>query len=176
MPTVSDKSFEEFKLLMEKHGQIYPSDEEARAAANNLLDLMEILLRVDREDQRRGERLKTEPQGFPVESENRNCPFCMNYTNQSLWYDKYGLKCIDCQNALRKKQVPGYIFKDHKNEKHITADTLSWRYGVSKKLINGLVKRGEIRVRTIDHEGKQSTKVILRKDNPNLVSIVNSSI
>ena len=69
IPTMQlpDESIKEFQALYEKEYGQKLTWEEAREAAQNLIDLMEVLMEGDIKEKKRQNRLKTEPKGFPME-------------------------------------------------------------------------------------------------------------
>ena len=170
MASISEKSLAEFKKICDDKGIKYDTEAEYRDSAQNLLNFFELLYDMSKEDLLRKKRLETEPKGFEMESEGRTCHLCgrSNY-DLKLWYDKWGMKCMDCQNALDKKIIPGYVFKDYKNEKHITASTLSWKMDIRQQTIRKLVRQGKLKAREIPGT---RTLVFLRKENPDIAAVI----
>ena len=169
MANISSKSLAKFKKLCNEHGIKYDTDAEYREAANNLLGYFEVLMEMDKEEQARQRRLKDEPSGFALEGQDRSCPLCRRYyEGESLWYDKWGIKCLDCQEALRKKIVPGYVFKDHKNEKHIIDRLLADIADLHVQTVRKLIRRGDIKARKLPN----GTYVILKRENPDIAAVV----
>lgn len=114
------------------------------------------------------ERLKEESQGFALSSNGRTCCLCRTSVVGEVWYDKWGMKCITCQNALNKKIVPGYVFKDDNNEKHITASDLTKKYGIHRQTIKKLIKQEKIKPR----EFPNGITLFLKTENQNLPEII----
>jgi hypothetical protein len=173
MATISDESLEKFKKIMkEEKDYVYPTDAEARKAAQDMVNFVELLYDIWREEERRMTRLKQEPKGFALKGEGRMCSLCGDgIGDEDMWYDKWGLKCMFCQQALNKRLLPGYVFKDSKNEKHITATKLSWKLDIRHQTINKLVRQGKLKARVVPGKNRD-TLVFLKKENPNLVHIV----
>jgi hypothetical protein len=86
-----------------------------------------------------------------------------------MYFDKWGAKCPDCQEALNKNIIPGYVFKDRDNHKHITASELSWRHKLPYQTIKKLIRQNKLKARTIP---KSNTLVFLRKENPDLPTLI----
>ena len=79
---------------------------------------------------------------------------------------------MECHKAFKKKIVPGYVFRDHKNEKHFTIDMLSWKYNVPRATLRKLIKQRKIKVRKVS----RATEVVLRRENPNLGDILSDEV
>lgn len=167
---VSDKYLAEFKELCDKKGIKYDTDAEYREAAYNLLNYFNTLIEIDMERQRWDERLKKEPKGFSMHSEGRSCSLCKVDVRGDIWYDKWGLKCLNCHEAYKKKIVPGYVFRDHDNEKHVTDTQLATISGLHVQTVRKLIRQGKIKARKIP----RGPNLILRKDNPNLGNTIDA--
>jgi hypothetical protein len=85
-----------------------------------------------------------------------------------FWYDKKGMHCMDCQTAYIKKIIPGYVFTDRDNKRHITETSLIVRYNADRKEIRKLIKNGKLKPRRIDHGQFPPTLVFLKSENPSL--------
>lgn len=168
MAELTDSDITEFKKLCDKNGVAYDTDVEYREAAQNMLGLAELLLDIYRDQKAQELRLRDHPQGFAFPAEGRICPLCKYGISGDMWYDKWGMKCMDCQQALNKKIVPGYVFKDHDNERHITASQLSWKFNIKLQTIKKLIRLGEIKARVVSSSAHGDTLVFLRTENPEL--------
>jgi hypothetical protein len=168
MVDLTEKDLADFKKLFEKEGITYDTEAEYREAAYNIVNLCDLALQVAMEEKARDKRLKNEPKGFSFKGEGRMCSLCKHGVADDMWYDKWGMKCLDCQDAFNKKIVPGYVFKDRDNEKSVTDSTLAYKTGINVRTIRKLVRRGDIKVRILP----KGPMVILRKENPNLLAIL----
>jgi hypothetical protein len=119
------------------------------------------------------DRLLDEPKGFSMAGEGRNCSLCGQAVcdKNNGWYDKWGFKCLSCQDAINKKKIPGSLCGDYKHIKCITDSTLSSESGLHYQTIRKLIRQGKIKARPIPH----GPNMILRKDNPNLSEVISSS-
>lgn len=169
---VSDKDLARFKKSCAKEGIEYKNEEEYRKAAQDLYVLAELLYKIYREDRGRQDRLKANPKGFAFASEGRMCKLCGDGVRGDMWFDKWGMKCLDCQEALNKKIVPGYVFNDDKNARHITESTLSWRAGIRSQTISKLVRQGKLKARILP----RGTYVFLLKENPHLFDVIEAEL
>lgn len=81
---------------------------------NNMVKLVELLIEMDQEEKRQQRRLLNEPKGFAMEAEDRSCSLCRHgpYGELKVWYDKWGFKCMNCQDAINKREIPGSLCKD----------------------------------------------------------------
>lgn len=168
MINVSDKYITEFKKLCEKEGIKYETEAEYHAAANNLVNFVDLLVQMDMEHRSWDRRLETEPKGFVLPSEGRSCSLCHTMVFGEVWYDKWGMKCMNCHEAFKKKVIPGYVFKDHDNKKHITDSRLADISDLHVQTIRKLIRRGEIKARKVPG----GPNVILRKENPDIADVI----
>lgn len=169
MVQVSDDSLEEFIELSKKEGVEYKDRSKAREAANNMVNLVDILFQIDQQERGRKKRLETEPKGFTFPGEGRGCSLCHHMVSGDMWYDKWGQQCLDCHEAYKKRLVPGFVFKDHKHEKSVTGSILESKYGVKHMTLKKLVRQGKLKARVIPGNG---VMVFLRKENPDIVDII----
>lgn len=77
---------------------------------------------------------------------------------------------MNCQDAVNKKKIPGSLCGDYDHEKYVTESTLSYKSGIHIQTIRKLICQGKIKARQIP----KGPFLILRKDNPNLLDIVNT--
>lgn len=169
MISVSDESFEELKKICEKEGIKYKSESECHESANNLLRLFGALIEMEREEHARKKRLEKEPKGFSMAGEGRNCSLCgRDIHSEDGWYDKWGFKCLNCQDAINKRKIPGSLCRDYRHEKAIPDITLALELRVHIQKIRKLIREGKIIARPITN----GPNMILKKDNPNLNEVL----
>jgi len=113
-------------------------------------------------------RLEHEPDGFVFPAEGRVCRLCMGGGAGDFWYDKMGMRCMDCQTAYVNKVIPGYVFTDKNNKRHITETSLIVRYHADRKEIRKYIKEGVLKPRRIEHGKFPQTLVFLKRENPQL--------
>lgn len=165
---LTDKDYEEFKKISDKEGITYESDFEMKQSANNLVRFVELLIEMDQEHRGWDRRLEKEPKGFAMHSEGRSCVLCGQCVFGDIWYDKWGLSCMNCHAAYVKRIIPGYVIKDHDHEKSITASALSWKFGIHHQTIMKLVRHGKLKARQVPG----GPTVFLRRENPDLADIL----
>ena len=173
MAQVSEDHVDEFIELSKQKGTVYKTRNDARQAANRLVRFFEILIEIDEQEDRRKRRLEKDPSGFALPAEGRSCFLCEKYLmDVEMWYDKWGLKCMNCQAALNKRIVPGYVFKDKHHDKSITDSQLASETGMHIQTIRKLIRHGRLRARRIPG----GPFVLLRGENPELLSVMDKEL
>ncbi|HRF28260.1 MAG TPA: hypothetical protein PL051_01285 [Candidatus Saccharibacteria bacterium] len=168
MVHLSEESYAEFKSICDKEGIHYDTEAEYREAAQNLLSLFEVLYDGASEELARKKRLATEPNGYAIDSNGRTCFVCHRNVQGEIWYDKWGMKCMNCQAAFKRKIFPGYVLKDRDNNRHVTDSQLGWKYGLHSQTIKKLIREGRLKPRVIPN----GPMIFLRKENPDLPQII----
>lgn len=82
------------------------------------------------------------------------------------------MKCMNCQAALHKKIIPGYVFKDKDNKRHITAAQLNSKFGLHPQTINKLMRQKKLKARIVS----SGPTVFLKSDNPNLPDVISQEM
>lgn len=172
MITITEKELDDFIAICDKDGIKYKDRAEARDSAQRLFSVYEILFEGAMEMVQWDKRLEEEPKGFAIPSNGRTCSLCKRSVQGEVWWDKWGMKCLDCQEALNKKVIPGYVFKDSDNNKHITASQLSWKFRLHSQTIKKLIRTGELKARIVKSKTYADTIVFLKSDNPNLPKVI----
>lgn len=161
---LTDKDIEKYIKICKDEGITYKTDAEYREAAQNLANYVELAYELAVELKGFDNRLKTEPKGFALAGEGRNCSLCGQSVYGDGWYDKWGFKCMNCQSAIDKNLIPGSLCKDYKDEKYITDTSLAYHTSLHTQTIRKLIRQGKIKARKIP----DGPNLILRKDNPKL--------
>lgn len=170
---ISDEHLAEFKKLCEEKGIKYETDAEYERSARHLVDFVKVLVDIDMEERKRKARLEKEPKGFSMDGEGRSCALCKRSVyGEYGWYDKWGFKCPECQNAVNKHIIPGSMCRDYDNERCITVSDLSWKTDLKHQTIMKLVRQDKIKVRQIP----KGATMILRKENPDISNVLNEEI
>ena len=139
---------------------------------HNLVEYVNLLIEMDQAEKNLERRLVDEPKGYAIMSEGRTCHGCgMMIYGQDMWYDKWGMKCLKCQEALNKKVVPGYVFDDYKNEKSINISDLSFKTGLHQQTLKKLVRQGKFKARHYKNE-RGELWMFLRRENPDLLKVI----
>lgn len=166
---ISEKEMTEFKKLCDDKGITYETEGEYRESMHNLVSFVDLLLEMDMAQKALKKRLETEPKGFSLEGKRRNCSLCGHGIYQGDgWYDKWGFKCMNCQDAVNKKKIPGSLCGDYDHKESIPDTILAMKSGIHYKTIRKLIRNGSIKARPIPN----GPFMILRKDNPNLRAVL----
>ncbi|MCW1888284.1 MAG: HNH endonuclease [Candidatus Moranbacteria bacterium] len=150
---LSDERIQEMKNLLEKeHGREF-SWKEASDAAYNLAGLAELCLDSWQEDQRRKKKLEENPKGFILDGVGYSCFICGSGTQKDEnWYDKWGIKCLICQDAINRKEIPPSLAK-YKDSWYTKYD-LERAFKLKGKVLNSWIKGGILKARVITNRGK----------------------
>jgi hypothetical protein len=154
------------------NGDTPPMSDEAR---HNLVGFIETLIEMDQAQKALQARLKDKPEGFSIVGEGTRCSLCDRHFYEEMWYDKWGGKCFDCQDAVDKRIVPGSICRDFNNEKHVIATELSYRTGLHVQTIKKLARQGKLKARAFKGQNGE-VWVFLRKENPNLAEVIQEEL
>ena len=163
---ISPKHIQEFKELMKKEYGVEYTDAQATEGATNLLGLFEVLYEVSKKDYFRKQKLKDSPKGFPIDDNGTySCFICHeSITTANGWYDKYGLKCMNCQRAVEKKIIPAVVFKNRKS--WFTDWELESKLKLHSSTIRKLVREEKLKAREVLTEsGSVHYRVYLVKEN-----------
>lgn len=168
MHGLTKKEYASFKAICDKEGIKYETEAAYEEAAQNLYNYVKLSYDMAREHYGWEQRLKDEPLGFWLDSDGRTCYVCHTNVRGQIWFDKWGLKCANCQMAFEKKVFPGYVLKDKDNNKHVTDSQLSWKFGLHNQTIKKLVRLKLLKARQIPG----GPMIFLRKENPDLPEII----
>lgn len=166
---LSDKEFEWFLKEAKKDGIKLETEDQYRQLQRDMYGMAELALDMYKIHRQFEQRLEHEPGGFAFPAEGRTCTVCMGGGSGDFWYDKRGMRCMDCQTAYVKKIIPGYVFTDKDNKRHITETRLIVRFNADRKDIRKYVKDGVLKARRIEHGKFPPTLVFLKRENPNLL-------
>lgn len=113
----------------------------------------------------RKKRLEKEPKGFLME-DGRTCCIC-HTTSAKIWYDKHGMKCMDCQNALNKRIIPVSACKNEDSKVFFTSYDLQRDLNLHSATVRKLVRQGKLISRDIPYEDGKGIhfQIFLKKEN-----------
>ncbi len=161
----SDKLVLELKAILEKDSGKEVTMEEAEEAARNLTGLAELLWELWVKDKKREERLKESPKGFLLEG-SYSCLICGEggTRNGGIWYDKWGQKCMVCQQAVDRGEVPGWAAKHH--DSWYSKYDLESRFKLKTSILKKWIKEGIIKPRNVmGSTGRVHYQIFLLYDN-----------
>jgi len=163
---LTDERIKEFQKIYEKEYGKKISREEASESAYNLTGFFKVLYDCEMRDRQFKEKLKKSPKGFYIEEgETYSCLICgRNITGKEGWYDKYGNKCLFCQNALNKKVIPGYIC--HNRDSWYGTWELKDKFSIHFATAKKLIREDKLKARIIRDENNNPYEyVFLIKEN-----------
>lgn len=171
--TYSKELMDDFKKLYKERGGEDVSDSEAELMLNNLTGYFSLLWDISKREARLEKRLKTEPDGFPVEGEF-TCRICGTRINEvNGWYDKCGKKCLICQRALNDGVIPSFIFIN--DDSYFKMWQMDSYFKLKYQTVKKMIRLGEVVPRIIlDDAGKAHEYIFLKKENPRFTRRYNS--
>lgn len=164
----SDEKIKKLKESLEKqHGRKF-TWEETSEAYWGLKKIVDIAMHIAPIEFKKQELLKEFPKGFHLE-EGGSCVICGSHVAKKMsWYDKYGLKCINCQKAINEKIIPVSIIKN--SDTWYSRYELATYFNLKGADLNKCIKQSFLQVRTILNEkNKIHFQVFLIKDNKNVL-------
>jgi hypothetical protein len=120
------------------------------------------------QDTRRKKMLEESPKGFHLD-QTGTCLICGQSTShEKSWYDRYGLKCLNCQKAINRKIIPVAIAID--KEKWYSKYDLESYFNIKSALLIKYIKHAILKDRIILDENKNvHFQLFLIKDNKNVL-------
>ncbi|HVX01110.1 MAG TPA: hypothetical protein VHA52_11865 [Candidatus Babeliaceae bacterium] len=132
---------------------------------DRLVRFFDVLIEIDRNQKKLYKRLEKEPKGFAMKGEGRNCGLCgRNTWDEEGWFDKWGYKCMNCQDAINKRKIPSSLCGDYDHKKAIPDTDLAMKLDIKVATLRKWIREDKIRGRRIPN----GPYMILRKDNPDL--------
>jgi hypothetical protein len=156
----------EMKKISADSGKEY-TDEEAREAAGNLMGYADLLWDIAIKETQRKNRLKKEPDGFPVE-DGYSCAVCGNSINeQTGWYNWYGPTCFICRKAIIEGIIPTYVCTDR--DSYYSMWHLKDRFDIKHQTAKKYIREGKLKARMVLNDtGSVHEYIFLKKENPEL--------
>ena len=126
--------------------------------------LGKLLEDFKKEDDARKEKLKENPKGFPLDGVGYTCHICHASTPlDGNWYDALGIKCLICQRALDRKEIPASVANE---DSWYSKYDLEHSFNLKAPDIRAWVKEGLLKARTINKpDGSVHIQLFLLKDN-----------
>lgn len=152
------------KVFKEEHGKEMDNDE-AEEALSNLAGLFDIFWKWEIEDQKKKNRLKKEPGGFPVDG-HYSCLVCGCVIDEKNgWYDWYGQTCLLCRKAITDGAIPAFVCTDR--DSYFPMWKLSSSFDIKHQTARKLIREGKLKARIVpDENGKPHAYIFLKKENP----------
>ncbi|MHB1086217.1 MAG: hypothetical protein ACYCZ0_00530 [Minisyncoccota bacterium] len=168
---LSDDTVQKFREIYEKGGKKI-SDADAREAAENLAGFFKILWDCSQHEARLERRLKTEPDGFPVDG-SYSCLVCGNGINETTgWYHWGGPRCLLCHKAIKDGVVPSFVLKHR--DSYFCMWKLKYSFEIKSQTAKKYIREGKLHPRIILNEnGTVHEYIFLKKENLALVERYN---
>lgn len=128
--------------------------------AEKVLDFLYLLaptaLNITLREARWEQKLQHHPNGFAVTGKKYPCRLCgQGREADQMWYDRFGLKCIACQQAVEQGVIPGEIVLD--DTLYYKEFDLAHYFRLEGKALREWIKKGLLKPRIIpkiDGKGK----------------------
>ena len=167
---LTGKQVKEFQEIYKKEYGKELSWKEATEGAQSLLGLAEIAYNHAEEEYFREQKLKKHPKGFHLDDgKTYSCCICReNISNEQTWWDKRGIKCLHCQQALDKKIIPKSICKNDKSWYAIWE--FNHYFNIKAPTIRKFVRQGKLKPRIISniYDGNHF-EIFLIKENEDIL-------
>lgn len=160
--SLSEKAIKEYQAIYKKEFGKEISHADAADGGERLVRIFKLLFDGHVEEMKRQEKLKEFPKGYSLmDGKTYNCRICHQYiSNEQLWYDKWGMKCLACQDAVNKKIIPGKACRDDKS--WYASWELQSSFMMHATTVRKLVRNGVLKAREVPKTGFQ---VFLLKEN-----------
>jgi hypothetical protein len=161
----TEKEVIELQAIFEKKYGKKLTYAEAEESARNLFGLYKALFDVAAKEHQRKLRLKDEPKEFHLTDGTYTCCVCGAYiAGDATWYDRHGIKCMACQQALSKRIIPVEVCKNR--DAWYSTHELSSYFNLNPLTARKLVRLGKLKSRTIyDTAGKPYFHIFLIREN-----------
>lgn len=132
--------------------------------AENIHRVHEVMLPFKLEEEYRQRKLKKFPKGFHLNGKGYTCAICGDScSDEETWYDKYGVKCIECQAAIDREEVPA-ICADEKEIWYSCWDMQS-NFNIRRTTLKRWLKEGVLKARIVKREQREDAFVFLIEEN-----------
>lgn len=164
---IKDKSLEKFREILERDSKRKWSDDEVKDSVDRLTRFCTLIIDMYREEKLKEKKLEEFPTGYHLDDREGqyHCNICYKYiTGEETWYDKYGLKCMDCQRNIDNGIIPGEICKNE--DLWFKSWQLKSDLGIHPMTAKKLVREGKLKVKNlVDTTGKPYFQIYLISEN-----------
>jgi hypothetical protein len=119
---------------------------------HNVVELARLNGQLKGIENTRKRRLLTEPGGFHIdETGSYTCPICWNsMSGNTTWYDKWGLKCVNCKRNIDLGVIPPEINDyDIRKGKWLTKSQIEDKTGLHPASIRKFIRNGELKAKEL---------------------------
>jgi len=135
--------------ILKKHGTDV-TEEEAEKVLDFVYKMAPIAIKHAMRQLRRDNKLKLYPKGYPLSGKGYTCWLCHHGGDGRMWYDRFGLKCMLCQQAVDQGIVPGEITQD--DTLFYSEFDLGHYFSLKGKALREWIKKGLLKPKTITRE------------------------
>ena len=145
---LSDKAIKEFhEIFKRKYGKEYTWNE-ATEAANNFARFVMLLREIAMEDRRRQLKLRDNPEGFHLNDHQYSCRICGTLVSgEQSWYDLFGISCIACRDARRKRIFPAIAYRS--KDSWYSMWEFGYYWNAKPATVRKFVRAGKLKVRIV---------------------------
>ena len=124
-------------------------ERKSKLESHPYVQLTRLLAKMEARDNIRNRRLEKEPNGYILNEPDHNypCYVCSNNTDGKAWWDKWGLKCLDCQKNVDEGVIPPEVAKN--KDMWLKDWDFQSDYGVHPATRDKLVRQGFIKARKL---------------------------
>ena len=146
-----------------------PENEEGVRMQKMALDqAFDVLFKEIGKDRILKKKLDEFPGGFQFDGDGYACHICEHSKSSVYWYDKYGVKCLTCQAAIDRKEIPASLAKDR--DSWYSAVDLEIFFNANGQTIKKWIKKGVMKVRTIiNDDNSVRAQLFLIEDNKDVL-------
>jgi len=162
---LSEKRIKEYQKIHEKEYGEKLSWEKASEAAHNLLNFVDLIYQIHRKDCLRQSKLRKSPKGFHLTDGSYTCCLCHgSTTSDNSWYDKNGIKYMDCQRAVDKKKIPISACKN--DDSWYAVWEFDHYFNIKSPTVRKFVRQGKLKSRIVPGiNGGIHFEIFMIKDN-----------
>jgi hypothetical protein len=138
----------DLKVLLEKDRGREITDAELNQSEMWLRGYADLMWDLGLKEMERQKKLKENPKGFHLEGEGYTCFICGGAASkEKSWYDKYGIKCLTCQDAIDKKIIPATAAND--KDSWYSANDLEYGFLINRFGLRRFIKEKLLKPRII---------------------------
>lgn len=132
-----------------------------------LRQLADVLISFSMDQKTLNEKLVQFPGGYHVEEKGRCCILCQYPAyGKNSWYDKQGLKCMSCHQALAAEVFPPTVLDSPTT--YYTREQLLYTFDVPASTLKSWIKKKIVTAREVLHYDNEKLhwQIFLLSDNP----------
>jgi len=132
--------------------------------AENIHRINEIMLPFQKEEEYRQRKLEKFPKGFHLSGKGYTCAICRDScSDEETWYDKYGVKCVECQRAIDRGEIPAVCAED--TDTWYSCWDMQSDFNIRRATLRRWIKEDLIKARTVKREKREDALLFLIEEN-----------